>query len=88
MQPLLMQLRALFAEAEFPWALCGGYALEVFAGGGKSVPTGISTCACRRRRAQTSSRTCWTGAGASMNTAGWGRSGRSGALLTANPGAT
>lgn len=32
MPPLLRQLRALFAEAEFPWALCGGYALEVFVG--------------------------------------------------------
>lgn len=32
MHPLLMQLRDLFAEAAFPWAVCGGYALELFAG--------------------------------------------------------
>lgn len=32
MQPLLMQLRELLADAAFPWGLCGGYALELFAG--------------------------------------------------------
>ena len=32
MHPLLMQLRDLFADAAFPWAICGGYALEIFAG--------------------------------------------------------
>ena len=32
MHPLLMELRDLFADAAFPWAVCGGYALELFAG--------------------------------------------------------
>lgn len=32
MEPLLMQLRDLFAGAAFPWAVCGGYGLELFAG--------------------------------------------------------
>ena len=31
MHPLLMQLRDLFADAAFLWAVCGGYALELFA---------------------------------------------------------
>lgn len=29
---LLIQLRALMADCSFPWALCGGYAAELFAG--------------------------------------------------------
>lgn len=29
---MLAQLRDLLAEADFPWAVCGGYALELFAG--------------------------------------------------------
>lgn len=32
MDHLLMQLRKLLADAAFPWGLCGGYALEIFAG--------------------------------------------------------
>ncbi len=32
MEPLLMQLCDLFAGAAFPWAVCGGYGLELFAG--------------------------------------------------------
>lgn len=32
MDPLLVQLHDLFAEASFPWGVCGGYALELFAG--------------------------------------------------------
>ena len=29
---MLVQLRSLLAGAAFPWAVCGGYALELFAG--------------------------------------------------------
>lgn len=32
MQPLLTQLRELLADAAFPWAICGGHALELFTG--------------------------------------------------------
>lgn len=32
MPALLISLRGLLADAAFPWAICGGYALEIFAG--------------------------------------------------------
>lgn len=50
MHPLLLQTKALLADAPFDWAVCGGFAIDLFLGRETRVHGDIDLCALEKDR--------------------------------------